>query len=195
MSVPLEEPFERFEALYASARKVLPKDPEAVALATVDASGRPSIRMVLLKGFSPEGFVFYTNHESRKGKELLGHKVAALCWYWPALDVQVRAEGDVAEVSAAEADAYFATRARASQLGAWASLQSQPLDQRSTLEARLEEVTHRFQGKSVPRPPHWGGFRLAPRTIEFWHAREFRLHERFAYSRAGDGWDVTLLYP
>jgi pyridoxamine 5'-phosphate oxidase len=148
-----------------------------------------------MKEFDQRGFVFFTNRESRKGRDLDAQKVAALCFYWPSLDTQVRVEGAVEPTGDAESDAYFATRPRISQLGAWASQQSRPLDARATLEARLREVTGRFEGKDVPRPPYWGGYRLAPDVIELWKAREFRLHEREVYTRAGDGWDVTLLFP
>ena len=195
MRAAFKEPFERFAALFADATASQPKDPNAVTLATVDAQGRPSARVVLLKGFDQRGFVFYTNFQSRKGRELLGQRVAALCFYWPTLDAQVRVEGAVSVVTDAEADAYFATRARISQLGAWASEQSQVLDSRGTLEARLAEVTRQYEGREVPRPPHWGGFRLDPDRIELWKQREFRLHERVFYRRDGDGWEVTLLNP
>ena len=139
--------------------------------------------------------MFFTNYESRKGRELTGQKVAALCLYWHELDAQVRVEGTVEKVSAEESDAYFATRARISQLGAWASQQSAVLDARKTLEARLHEVTRRYDGQTVPRPPHWGGFRLTPSAIELWQAGEFRLHDRSRYERSGDGWAVELLNP
>ena len=181
--------------MYELAKAAQPKDPNAVTLATVDASGRPSARVVLLKDFDRDGFVFFTNYESRKGRELNEQKVAALCFYWPSLDVQVRVEGDVAQISAAESDAYFATRHRLSQLGAWASQQSRPLDSRESLLQRLDALTKQYEGKAVPRPPHWGGFRLAPRAIELWKAGEFRLHERSRYTRTAEGWDVELLNP
>ncbi len=195
MQVAFAEPFERFRVLFAQASAAHPKDPNAVTLATVDERGRPSARVVLMKEFDEAGFVFFTNYESRKGRELTGQKVAALCFYWDQLGQQVRIEGDVEKVSGAESDAYFATRPRISQLGAWASHQSQVLDSRKTLEARLEAVTKRYEGHEVPRPPHWGGFRLTPLAIEFWKAGEFRLHERSRYVRAATGWDVELLNP
>lgn len=188
------EPFTRFAALFAEAQQAQPKDPNAVTLATVDARGRPSARVVLMKGFDAQGFVVFTNYESRKGRELTGQKVAALCFYWPALEQQVRVEGTVDRVSAEESDAYFDTRARVSQLGAWASLQSQPLDARKTLEARLAQLDAQYPG-AVPRPPHWGGFRLKPDRIEFWKSGENRLHERWVYEKQGDGWSTGALFP
>lgn len=196
MRAAFTEPFERFRALFAEAAKAQPKDPNAVTLATVGADGRPSARVVLMKGFDEQGFVFFTNYRSRKGRELTSQKVAALCFYWPSIDQQVRVEGDVTMVSAEESDAYFATRARISQLGAWASQQSEELDTREALEARLRLMTQRYQGQTVPRPGHWGGFRLAPIAMEFWKAGEFRLHQRQRYLRVDDSaWDVTLLNP
>ncbi len=195
MRAPLPEPFERFRVLFARATAAQPKDPNACTLATVDARGRPSVRVVLMKDFDEQGFVFFTNYESRKGRELVGQKVAALCFYWPSLDEQVRIEGDVAQVSPQESDAYFATRPRVSQLGAWASHQSRPLGARAELLDRLTELTKQYEGRDVPRPPHWGGFRLAPVAIEFWKAGEFRLHERSVYRRGAEGWDVELLNP
>jgi pyridoxamine 5'-phosphate oxidase len=195
MNTDWNEPFARFAALYELAKQRQPKDPNAVTLATVDATGRPSARVVLLKGFDSKGFVIFTNYQSRKGQELLGQKVAALCFYWPSLDQQVRVEGAVETVSTPESDAYFASRARLSQLGAWASIQSQPLDDRHTLEQRLADFTARYEGQPVPRPPHWGGFRILPERVEFWASRENRLHERVAYVKAGTGWSTTALYP
>ncbi len=188
------EPFTRFAALFAEAQQAQPKDPNAVTLATVDARGRPSARVVLMKGFDAQGFVVFTNYDSRKGRELAGQKVAALCFYWPALEQQVRVEGTVDRVSAEESDAYFDTRARVSQLGAWASLQSQPLDARKTLEDRLRQLDAQYPG-AVPRPPHWGGFRLKPDRIEFWKSGENRLHERWVYEKQGDGWSTGALFP
>lgn len=193
---PWNEPFDRFAALYAEAQHAQPQDPNAVSLATVDARGRPSVRVVLMKDFDPRGFVFYTNHQSRKGRELLAQKAACLNFFWPALAQQVRVEGFVEPVTAEEADAYFATRPRVSQLGAWASLQSQPLDARETLEKRLEEVTAKYEGQPVPRPPHWSGFRLKPDRIEFWRAHQYRLHWREEYLKHGeDGWTRGWVYP
>ena len=194
MPIDWNEPFARFTELYALAKQQQPKDPNAVTLATVDANGRPSARIVLMKGVDPRGFVVFTNYESRKGRELTGQKIAALCFYWPAMDQQVRVEGAVEKVTAAESDEYFATRARVSQLGAWASLQSQPLDDRKTLEQRVADFDAKFPG-AVPRPPHWGGFRILPERIEFWSARENRLHERLVYEKSGAGWVTGALFP
>jgi pyridoxamine 5'-phosphate oxidase len=192
---PAAEPFDRFKALYEQAKASQPKDPNACVLATVDEHGRPSSRVVLLKDVDARGFVFFTNHQSRKGKELLGAGVAALCFYWPSMDVQVRVEGATEVVDAKESDAYFATRPRISQLGAWASLQSQKLDSRASLELRLAEVQKKYDGQPVPRPPHWGGFRLVPDRFEFWKAGEFRLHHREEYRRDPSGWQKGLLFP
>ena len=195
MRAAFAEPFDRFRGLFTEGVRAYPKDPNAVTLATVDAQGRPSARVVLMKDFDERGFVFFSNYQSKKGKELIGQRVAALCFYWPLLEQQVRVEGSVTQVSAAESDAYFATRPRISQLGAWASQQSEVLDARATLEQRLHEVTARYEGHEVPRPPHWGGFRLAPWVIEFWKAGAFRLHDRARYTRSDEGWDVVALNP
>jgi pyridoxamine 5'-phosphate oxidase len=189
------DPFALFEEWYALAREREINDSNAMALATVDAQGRPSVRMVLLKGHGPAGFVFYTNYQSRKASDLLANPNAALLFHWKSLRRQVRIEGAVEKVSDAEGDAYFATRSRDSQLGAWASDQSRPLDSRETFERRYAEVSARFEGKAVPRPPHWSGFRLVPRRIEFWLDREHRLHERHLFVPEGDGWTESLLYP
>jgi len=189
------EPFERFAALFEEAKRAIPQDPNAMQLATVDAHGRPTIRTVLMKEFDTRGWVFFGNHSSRKGHHLDEQQVAALNFYWPALGAQVRIEGTVSSVAGAESDAYFATRPRLSQLGAWASLQSAPLDSRETLEARVAEVTAKYDGAPVPRPPHWGGWRLAPDYLEFWKAHPFRLHWREIYTRAGEGWVTGMLYP
>ena len=167
MNAPWSEPFTRFGALFEQARQAQPKDPNAMTLATVDANGRPSLRVVLMKDFDEQGFVFYTNHQSRKGVEGHATKVAALNFYWPALDTQVRIEGALEAVTDAEADAYFASRPRESQLGAWASLQSQPLPSREVLEQRVAELTKKHEGKPVPRPSHWTGFRVKLRR-ESW---------------------------
>jgi pyridoxamine 5'-phosphate oxidase len=192
---PAAEPFDRFKVLFEQAKVSQPKDPNACVLASVDEHGRPSARVVLLKDVDARGFVVYTNQQSRKGRELIGSGVAALCFYWPSLDQQVRIEGAVEEVDAKEADTYFATRPRISQLGAWASLQSQPLASRAALELRLAEVQKKYDGQEVPRPPHWGGFRLVPDRIEFWKAGEFRLHHREEYRRDPSGWEKGLLFP
>jgi pyridoxamine 5'-phosphate oxidase len=195
MHAPWKEPFEKFARVFDEARRAQPKDPNAMTLATVDEAGRPTLRVVLLKDFDAQGFVFYTNHHSRKGEELLAQKVAALNFHWPALEQQVRIEGTVSPVTPAEADAYFDTRPRLSQIGAWASLQSQPLPSRDVLEARIAELTAKYEGQAVPRPPHWSGFRVAPTRIEFWKAHPYRLHWRELYTAAGDGWERGELYP
>jgi pyridoxamine 5'-phosphate oxidase len=195
---PAEEPISRFQRLLANAKRipadVLP-DPTAFALATVDAGGNPSVRIVLLKGVDERGFVFYTNYESRKGRELLTSRRAALCFHWQLLEVQVRVEGSVETVSDAEADAYFASRARGSQIGAWASIQSQPIAQPGDLDARVADVERRFEGKPVVRPPHWSGFLVVPDRIEFWKGMPSRLHVREVYTRDGGGWTTQRLYP
>lgn len=190
-----QEPFTRFGAIFDEAKKLVTKDPNAVSLATVDARGRPSVRVVLLKEFDARGFVFYTNQQSAKGQALLATRVAALNFYWPALDQQVRVEGTVEQLGEAEADAYFVTRPRISQLGAWASEQSRTLGSREELEQRLAALTARYEGQPVPRPPHWGGFRVLPDRMEFWKAHEFRLHWREQYLKSGDGWDRGWLNP
>lgn len=190
------DPFALFAAWLAEAATSEPNDPNAMALATADAAGRPSVREVLLKDHGAEsGFVFYTNRQSRKGADLAANPQAALLFHWKGLRRQVRIEGAVSEVSDAESDAYFAVRPRDSQLGAWASLQSQPLDARDSFERRFAEAEARYAGGDVPRPPHWGGYRVVPDTIEFWQDRAYRLHERRLFTRAADGWGEGLLFP
>lgn len=189
------DPFALFDDWFAEAREAEPNDPEAMALATADAAGRPSVRMVLLKGHGPDGFVFYTNSRSRKGEELAANPHAALLFHWKSLRRQVRIEGPVSAVTADEADAYFASRSFDSQCGAWASDQSRPLDARETFEARIAEARARHAGGPVPRPAHWTGFRVAAVRIEFWSDRAFRLHERRLFTREGGGWREGLLYP
>lgn len=189
------EPFRVFDAWFAEAKAKEPIDPEAMTLATVGADGMPSARMVLLKSADLRGFVFYTNYESRKGEQLLAHSQAALCFHWKSLRRSVRVEGVAEKTSPDEADAYFASRPRSSQIGAWASDQSRPLEGRFALEARVARFTAKFAIGPVPRPPHWSGFRISPSRIEFWEDRPFRLHDRLVYTRDGEGWATTKLYP
>jgi len=170
-------------------------DTTPVALATADATGKPSVRMVLLRGIDERGFVFHTNYNSRKALDLAVNPHAALCFHWPALEEQIRVEGPVERLSADESDAYFASRPRGSQLGAWASAQSQVLESRELLEGEIRAAAARFESQSIPRPPFWGGFRIKPTRIEFWYGRPDRLHDRLLYTREGDGWKVDRLYP
>jgi pyridoxamine 5'-phosphate oxidase len=193
-----QDPIGRFQSLLRDAmaldRRVLP-EPTAFALATVSDDGQPAVRILLLKAVDERGFVFYTNYESRKGRELLAHPQAAMCFHWQPLERQVRIEGTTTSVCDGEADAYFASRERGSQLGAWASRQSEPMEHPGALDERVREFARRFDGTDVPRPPHWSGFRLVPARIEFWHNMPSRLHERLVYTREGDGWRMDVLYP
>jgi pyridoxamine 5'-phosphate oxidase len=193
--LPEADPIALFETWLKAAVESEPSDGNAMTLATVDETGLPDARMVLLKGVDAAGFTFFTNFESAKGRELLANPKAALLFHWKSLRRQVRIRGTVAPVSEAEADAYHATRARHSQLGAWASEQSRPLPDRFALEKRVAEMGLRFGLGKVPRPPHWSGFRLSPVSIEFWRDRPFRLHERLVFTRVGEGWATSRLYP
>lgn len=189
------DPIARFTSWLAEAEATEPNDPTAMALATVDAAGQPSVRMVLLKSHGSDGFIFYTNQQSRKADDLRAAPRAALLFHWKSLRRQVRIEGAVTSVTNAEADAYFASRPRVSQLGAWASDQSRPLDDRATLEARLADAAARFEGQDVPRPPHWSGYRVAPERIEFWSDGANRLHDRALFVRSDGAWSMTRLFP
>jgi pyridoxamine 5'-phosphate oxidase len=189
------DPINLFDQWFAEARAAEVNDPEAMALATADESGRPSVRMVLMKDHGAGGFTFYTNAHSAKGEQLAANPRAALLFHWKSLRRLVRVVGLVESVGEAEADAYFATRARDSQLGAWASDQSRPLDARATFERRVDEAAQRFDGQAVPRPPHWRGYRVVPERMEFWSDRPHRLHERRLFIRDDAGWREELLYP
>ena len=189
------DPIEQFASLFTRAGRNAPFDHVAVTLATSTRDGRPSARVVLLRGVDTRGFVFYTSYESRKAHELAANPYAALCCYWPWLDEQARIEGMVERVSEAESDEYFESRPRGSQIGAWASEQSRVLASRAELEQRYPSAEVEYEGRAVPRPPHWGGFRLVPSRIEFWRAGTFRLHDRQLFVREGDTWHSELLYP
>ena len=191
----MTDPLALFDEWLAEAREAEVNDPEAMALATAGADGQPSVRMVLLKDHGRDGFVFYTNEQSAKAADLAENPRAGLLFHWKALRRQVRVEGAVERVPGSQADAYFASRARDSQLGAWASDQSRPLGSRATFEQRFNEVKQRYEGQDVPRPPHWGGYRVIPQRIEFWTDRPHRLHERRLFTRQEGGWSEGLLYP
>lgn len=193
--MPDADPIARFQALFARAADNAPFDPVAVTLATATPDGRPSARVVLLRRVDARGFGFFTNYESRKGCELLVNPYAAICAYWPWLDEQARIEGRVVAADAVESNEYFAARPRGSQIGAWASMQSRELGSRDELEARYRAIEAEYEGRDIPRPPHWGGFRLVPDRIEFWRAGSYRLHERYLYERGDGGWQMRLLYP
>ena len=188
-------PFTMFDDWFNEARESEPNDSNAMTIATAGADGQPSARMVLLKGHGPDGFIFYTNHESRKAADIAANPKAAILFHWKSLRRQIRIEGSLSVVAADVADAYFATRGRDSQLGAWASDQSRPLDSRATFVKRFEEVQTRYDGQEVPRPPHWLGYCLTPQRFEFWQDREHRLHERRVFVRTGDDWTEGMLYP
>jgi pyridoxamine 5'-phosphate oxidase len=191
----MTDPFELFAEWMVEARASEPNDPDAMAFASADGQGRPSVRIVLMRRYGPEGFGFFTNLESRKAGELLANPFGALAVHWKSLRRQVRAEGRVVEVSEAEADEYFASRSRDSRIGSWASDQSRPLESRELFEQRVREAQARFADGDVPRPPHWSGFRLIPDAIEFWSDRQYRLHERRLFKRTEEGWSEGLLYP
>lgn len=193
--VEAAEPYALFAQWLNDATASEANDPNALALATVDPEGMPNVRMVLLKGFDEQGFVFYTNYESAKGREILASMKAAMCFHWKSLRRQVRVRGPVEAVSAAEADAYYASRPRGSRIGAWASAQSRPLESRFALEKAVAEYTARYAIGEIPRPQHWSGFRIRPTSIEFWHDRPFRLHDRVQFQSEGAGWTKARLYP
>ena len=189
-------PYQLFEQLFRQASEAGIPEPNAMALATADAEGHPSVRMVLMKGFDERGFVFYTNIESRKAREIGQNPHAALCFFWQSIGRQIRVEGRVEPVEPEEADEYFASRARGSQIGAWSSPQSTTLERREDLLERVHQTEERFGDAPIPRPPFWSGFRVVPHRIEFWSAGEFRLHDRLVYQRTGDGeWSTRSLYP
>ena len=192
------DPIERFRSVFALAEKVdraIIPEPNAMSLGTIGNRDQPYVRIVLLKAFDERGFVFYTSYDGRKGRQLIAHPRASLCFYWAPLSIQVRIEGRVTKVTEEEADAYFATRERRSQIGAWASHQSEPLETPTALDERVAKYEKQFEGKSVPRPEYWSGFRVWPERIEFWKGKPNRLHERHLYTRDGEGWLVETLYP
>ena len=195
MAAQTADPIQEFLEIFERAKEREVADATRVALATVDSSAHPTVRVVLLKQVDDRGFVFYTNFESRKARHLDENPNAALCFYWPSIDEQIRVEGVVERVTDEEADAYFASRDRGSKVGAWASRQSRPLDSRRTLIGRYLKYQAKFAARQVPRPDFWGGYRLKPERIEFWHNQAHRLHDRFLYVREDDGWRVERLYP
>lgn len=192
---PLNEPFQRFQDLFEKAQKEEANDATVTSLGTATMHGRPSVRMVLLKGVDERGFVFYTNYQSRKASDLESNAQAAMTVYWPGMYVQIRIEGTVDRVSAAESDAYFESRPFGHRLGAWSSDQSREIDSIEALSDKFAEVETRFKGRDVPRPAHWGGYRITPESIEFWFGQENRMHQRELYTRAGNGWTVKRLQP
>jgi len=189
------DPLTQFHDWFEEAKRSEPNDPNAMALATATKDGMPSVRVVLLKGIDPRGFVFYTNLESRKGEELTGNPRASLCFHWKSLRRQIRIDGAIEVVSDAEADAYYASRPRDSRIGAWASIQSRPLENRDALKSRVAEFTEKFADADIPRPPFWSGFRVLPRRIEFWQDQPFRLHDRLVYTLGENGWTAGRLFP
>ncbi len=192
---PAKDPIARFQTWLAEAERSEPNDPTAMALASADGDGMPNVRMVLLKGVDERGFVFYTNFESAKGNEMLANPQAAMCFHWKTLRRQVRIQGSIEVVSEGEADDYFASRAKDSQIGAWASQQSRPLEDRFALEKAVAKFAAKHVLGAVPRPPYWSGFRLVPQRLEFWTDKPFRLHDREIFHRDGDGWWTEKLYP
>lgn len=190
-----DEPFRLFADWLKDAEASELNDPTALSLATVDADGMPNVRMVLLKGYEDGGFTIYTNFESQKGRELLASRKAAMCFHWKSLRRQIRIRGNVSVVSDADADSYYASRPRGSRIGAWASKQSRPLESRFALEKAVAEYTAKYPVGDIPRPEYWSGFRVEPVSIEFWHDRKFRLHDRIVFTREVDSWNKTRLYP